>query len=153
MHAPRTATLGNEVRAGHAGGIAASTVETRVDLDGWWSAAAGDHAEDAAPVTGIARYRVFELAYELTPAPGPGGDLNLAVAVDLRGHGFARLVLALAMPVRNRLWRRYVGELDEVARKWNEGLPRLRAMPEGELAQLVADRVRALLRGQSSRKP
>jgi len=150
VHAPRTATLVNEVRVGQAG-LAASTVETRVDVDGWWSAAGGDGG--APPVTGVARYRVFELAYELTPAPGQDGNLDLTVAVDLRGHGFARIVLALALPVRRRLWRRYVGELDGVAEKWNRELPRLRAMPEDELRTLVADRVRAVLSGQSSRKP
>jgi hypothetical protein len=151
VEAPRTATLVNEVRAGQGGGLAASTVETRADFEAWWSAVAGDGG--APPVTGVARYRVFELAYELTPAPGQDGNLDLAVAVDLRGHGFARIVLALALPVRKRLWRRYVGELDGVAEKWNRELPRLRAMADDELRALVADRVTAVLSGQSSRKP
>lgn len=148
VHAPRTARLVNEVRAG--GGLAASTVETRADFERWWSAAAGDGG--APPVTGVAHYRVFELAYELTPAPGQDGNLDLTVAVDLRGHGFARIVLALAAPVRKRLWRRYVGELDGAAGKWNRELPRLRAMADDELRALVVDRVTAVLSGQSSRK-
>jgi hypothetical protein len=152
VHAPRKATLVNEVRAGTtAAGLAASVVETTADLDAWWEGT----TDGTAPVTGVARYRVFELAYELTPAPGTDGMLDLTIAVDLRGHGFARIVLALALPVRNRLWRRYVGELDGVAAKWNAGVPRLRELPEDELRALVVERVRTVLLGkdQSSRKP
>jgi hypothetical protein len=159
VHEPRTATLVNEVRAGTAAaGLAASVVETRADFDAWWAAAEGT-VDGAAPLTGVARYRVFELAYELTPTPGADGMLDLTIAVDLRGHGFARIVLALALPVRNRLWRRYVGELDGVAAKWNAEVPRLRELPEDELRALVVARVRAVLLGagragaQSSRKP
>ncbi|WP_199825442.1 hypothetical protein VM636_00580 [Streptomyces sp. SCSIO 75703] len=112
--------------------------EARVDLDRWWSAAAGRGLlPGGPPLRGTLTHALARATVTAVPRPAADGDWNVTVRVRFRGRSFARPLLPLGMLfLGRRLRTAFAARLDDAAREWNAQVP---ALVRRDAARLRAD--------------
>ncbi|MBQ0826374.1 hypothetical protein [Streptomyces tagetis] len=139
---PRDAWLSGSLRSSGKGArYLGGGAEARVDLDRWWSAAAGrGPLLGGPPLRGTLTHALAHATVTVVPRPADDGDWSVTVRVRLRGRSFARPLLPLVLLFLGRRLRTdFAARLDDAAREWNARLPALLRQDAGRLRADIAD--------------
>ncbi|MFE8953569.1 MULTISPECIES: hypothetical protein [Streptomyces] len=111
--------------------------DAELRCEAWWQAA--DRGGSACGPPLRARLTCGVARAELTAVPSPGrdhDDWEVTVTVRVRGRGLLRPLVSLGLVLARRpLARAVAGAVDDAARDWNTGVPRLTVLGREELGR------------------